>query len=152
MSLSFASHVDLLEAQLRLWNSSAGGLAVTAASPGSWSSPNSSCATPALVVLRGRGSPAQKHWRLEGTVERLAEFALPGGGNKDGAGSCDPEVKRLRADLDALHGRVDVQGKDISEIKSTSAANQAVCMETNHMMTKLLVKFEQLQDKDGEYV
>ena len=73
------------------------------------------------AVVRPAAAAAPTDTRLEGTVKRLAEFALPGSNATGAAGSGDPEVKRLRADLDAMSSRVDAQRKDISEIKAPRA-------------------------------
>ena len=101
-------------------------------------------------VVRPAAAAAPNDTRLEGTVKRLAEFALPGSGQHGDSSSSDPEVKRLRADLDALSSRVDAQSKDISEIKNTSAESQAACMETKHMMAKLLDKFESVRPSGND--
>ena len=57
------------------------------------------------AVVRPVAAASPTDTRLESTVKRLAEIALPGAGQVDGAGNSDPEVKRLRADLEALQSR-----------------------------------------------
>ncbi|CAK0833595.1 unnamed protein product [Prorocentrum cordatum] len=94
------------------------------------------------AVVRPAAAAAPTDARLVGTAKRLAEFALPDSSATGAPGSADPEVKRLRADLDALTSRVGAQSKDISEIKSVSTENQAVCKETQHIMARPMDKFD----------
>ncbi|CAK0812363.1 unnamed protein product [Prorocentrum cordatum] len=101
------------------------------------------------AVVRPAAAAAPNDSRLEGTVERLAEFALPGSGASGSAGIDVPEVKRLRADLDALTSRVDAQSKAISEIKAVSTENQVVCKQTQHLMSRPMDKFDRIQAPGG---